>query len=62
MKEVLSFLLEHKKYLKPSQIRLVNVGLEKLNMDRGLSRYEIGEFCKMKVIIDFKLSPPSNYG
>ena len=58
MKKVLKFLLEHKRYLKPNQIQMVNKRLEKLDMDRNLSWYKIDEFCKMKVLVDFKLDPP----
>ena len=59
MKRVLEFLLEYKRYLRSIEVKMVIAGLEKLDMDRMLSKYEIYEFCQMKAILDLKLDPPS---
>ena len=59
MKEILKFLLDHKYYLNPSQVRYVTRGMEKLNLGIALSQYEINEFCQLKVLIELKLELPS---
>ena len=59
MRRVLEFLLEHERYLRPFDVKMVIAGIEKLDMDRMLSKYEIYEFCQMKAILDLKLDPPS---
>ena len=57
MRKVLEFLIEHEKHLRPIELHMVNRALEKLDMDRQLTKYEITEFCQMKTIIDIKLDP-----
>ena len=57
MRKVLEFLIEHEKHLRPIELHMVNKALEKLDMDRQLTKYEITEFCRMKTIIDIKLDP-----
>ena len=57
MRRVLEFLLEHKRYLRLIEVKMVIAGLAKLDMDRTLSIYEIHEFCQMKAILDLKLNP-----
>ena len=59
MRRVLEFLLEHERYLRPIEVKMVIAGLEKLDMDKTLSKYETYEFCRMKTIVDVKLDPPS---
>ena len=59
MRKVLKFLLEHERYLKPIEVKMVIEGLDKLDMDRSLFKYETYEFCQMKTILDLKLDPPS---
>ena len=51
MRRVLEFLLEHERYLRSIKVKMVIAGLEKLDMDRILSKYEIHEFCQMKAIV-----------
>ena len=55
MRRVLEFLLEHERYLRPIEVKMVITVFEKLDMDRTLSIYEIHEFCQMKAILDLKL-------